>query len=88
MSNSIQLFIMLLNYETIAPQTVLFSQLRPERLCSAMASPPCARRTPNAYLIAPIVRPRTSCRDTMMLKIMTGNATSVPVAMIWPHGSS
>ena len=40
------------------------------------------------YLMAPIVRPRTSWRDTMMLKMITGKATNVPVAMIWPQGSS
>jgi len=41
-----------------------------------------------AYLIAPIVNPRTNCRETMMLNMMTGRAIMVPVAMICPQGKS
>jgi hypothetical protein len=40
------------------------------------------RASQTLYFTAPIVRPRTSWRETMMLKIMTGRATNVPVAMI------
>ena len=40
------------------------------------------------YLMAPAVRPRTSWRETIMLKMITGRATMVPVAIIWPQGSS
>jgi hypothetical protein len=34
------------------------------------------------YLIAPIVNPRTIWRETIRLKMITGRATSVPVAII------
>ena len=46
------------------------------------ASRPAWASCPPLYLIAPMVSPRTSCRETMMLKMITGRATSVPVAMI------
>ena len=34
------------------------------------------------YLIAPMVSPRTNCRETMILNMITGRAIMVPVAMI------
>jgi hypothetical protein len=40
------------------------------------------------YLIAPMVSPRTNCRETMILNMITGRAIMVPVAMIWPQGKS
>jgi hypothetical protein len=52
-------------------------------------SPACGiRGILRNYLIAPIVRPRTSWRETIRLKIITGKTIIVPVAMIWPQGSS
>jgi len=41
-----------------------------------------------AYLIAPIVNPRTNCLETMILNMITGRAIMVPVAMICPQGKS
>lgn len=40
------------------------------------------------HLVAPIVRPRTMCRDTISAKMVTGSTITVPVAMILPQGSS
>jgi hypothetical protein len=51
----------------------------------------CERKEPwepGAYLIAPIVSPRTNCLETMILNMMTGRAIMVPVAMICPQGKS
>ena len=42
----------------------------------------------DAYLIAPMVSPRTSWRETIRLKMMTGRTIRVPVAIIWPQGNS
>ena len=40
------------------------------------------------YFVAPIVSPRTMWRETRSAKIVTGSTMTVPVAMIFPHGSS
>ena len=41
-----------------------------------------------AYLVAPMVRPRTMWRETTRAKTVTGSTITVPVAMILPQGSS
>ena len=52
------------------------------RMDSASTDKPLARLEALRYLIAPAVKPRTNWRETIMLKMITGKATSVPVAMI------
>jgi hypothetical protein len=60
------------------------SPTSPASLKFATPKNPCG----GAYLIAPMVNPRTNCRETMILKMITGRAIMVPVAMIWPQGKS